>query len=138
MYLLRGSLDESGDDMSTSYLVNGALIYNRRQIITMQYTDTYINIHNHLPLRVGLVVSVSTSHTVGREFASRPGHTKHHHKNGTDCLPAWHAVQHDCLKGLVVSGTVYGDMHFKDLLGSIARVRYCIPVPDFYLVLNGL
>ena len=30
-------------------------------------------------------------------------------------------------------------MHFKDLLWSIARVlRYCIPVPYFYLVLNGL
>ena len=30
---------------------------------------------------VGLVVSVSASHT-GRGFASRPGHTKDHHKNG--------------------------------------------------------
>ena len=28
------------------------------------------------------------SRTVGREFASRPGHTKDHHKNGTNCLPA--------------------------------------------------
>ena len=26
--------------------------------------------------------------TVGREFASRPGHTKDHHKNGKNCLPA--------------------------------------------------
>ena len=34
------------------------------------------------------VVSVSASRTVGREFASRPGHTKDHHKNGTNCLPA--------------------------------------------------
>ena len=32
--------------------------------------------------------SVSASRTVGREFASRPGHTKDHHKNGTNCLPA--------------------------------------------------
>ena len=24
-------------------------------------------------------------------FASRPGHFKDHHKNGTNCLPAWHA-----------------------------------------------
>ena len=40
------------------------------------------------PCRVGLVVSVSASHTVGREFASRPGLTKDHHKNGTNCLPA--------------------------------------------------
>ena len=35
---------------------------------------------------------VSTSHTVGREFASRSGQTKDHHKNGTNCLPAWHAM----------------------------------------------
>ena len=32
---------------------------------------------------VGPVGSVSASRTVGREFASRPGHTKNHHKNGT-------------------------------------------------------
>ena len=37
---------------------------------------------------VGLVVSESASHTVGREFASRPGHTKDHHKNGINCFPA--------------------------------------------------
>ena len=41
-----------------------------------------------IPCRVGLVVSVSASLTVGRELASRPGHTKDHHKNGTNCLPA--------------------------------------------------
>ena len=34
-------------------------------------------------------------------------------------------------------GTVYGDMHLKDL-GSIVRVGHHIPVPDLYLVLNGL
>ena len=69
-----------------------------------------------------------------------------YHKNGTNCLPAWHAmrkgrsltVQPDCLKGRVVCGTVYGDMHLKDLLGSIVRVGHRIPVPDFYLVLHGL
>ena len=44
------------------------------------------------PCRVGLVVSMSVSHRVGREFASRLGHTKDHHKNGTNCLPAWHVV----------------------------------------------
>ena len=31
----------------------------------------------------------SSSRRVGREFASRPGHTKDHHKNGTNCLPEW-------------------------------------------------
>ena len=33
-------------------------------------------------------------------------------------------------------GTVYGDMHYKDLMGSIVRVWYYIPVPNFYLVLH--
>ena len=41
-----------------------------------------------IPCRVGSVGSVSASRAVGREFASRPGHTKDHHKNGTNCLPA--------------------------------------------------
>ena len=43
-----------------------------------------------IPCPVGLVVSVSASHTVDRGFASWPGHTKDHHKNGTctNCLPA--------------------------------------------------
>ena len=33
-------------------------------------------------------------------------------------------------------GTIYGDMHLKDLLGSIIRIGYCVLVPDFYLVLH--
>ena len=41
-------------------------------------------------------------------------------------------------KGRVVCGTVYGEMHLKDLLGSFVRVGYRILVPDFYLVLHGL
>ena len=61
----------------------------------------YINVQTHIiplsksmvPCRVGSVSSVSASRTVGREFASRPGHTKDHHKNGTNCLPAWHAMR---------------------------------------------
>ena len=49
-------------------------------------------------------------------------------------------VQPNCLKGRVMCGTVFGDMHFKGLLGSIARGRSCIPVLDSYLlvVLHGL
>ena len=47
-------------------------------------------------------------------------------------------VQPNCLKNQLVCGTVYVDMHYKDLLGSIVRVEHCIPVPDFYLVLNIL
>ena len=45
------------------------------------------------PCRVGSVGSVSASRTVHREFASRPGHTKGHHKNRTNCLPAWRAMR---------------------------------------------
>ena len=29
-------------------------------------------------------------------------------------------------------------MYLKDLLGSIVRIGYCIPIQDFYLVLHGL
>ena len=42
--------------------------------------------------RVGLAVSVSASYAVGCGFAPWPGHTKDHHKIGTNCLPAWHAM----------------------------------------------
>ena len=62
------------------------------------YND-YVYVHSHwsykyfAPCRVGSVGSVSASCTVGREFASRPGHTKDHHKNGTNCLPTWHAMR---------------------------------------------
>ena len=81
--------------------------------------------------RYGLMVRVSTS----------PGNTIDH-KNGTNCLPAWHAmrygrsltVQPNCLKGRVVCGTVYGEMHLKDLLGSFVRVGYRIPFPDYYRI----
>ena len=47
-------------------------------------------------------------------------------------------MQPDCLKGRVVCETIIGDMHLKDLLGSMVRVGYRIPVSDFYLVLHGL
>ena len=96
---------------------------------------------------VDSVVNISASHSVGCVFAPPclviP--CKDHHKNGTNCFPAWHGrhkgrsftVQPDCLKGWVVCGTVYGDMHLKDLLGSIVRVMYIL-VSHFYLVLHGL
>ena len=44
--------------------------------------------------------------------------------------------RHACVR--VVCGTVYGEMHLKDLLGSFVRIGYRIPVPDFYLVLHDL
>ena len=51
-------------------------------------TTSFTLLLNYRPCRVGSVGSVSASRTEGREFASRPGHTKGHHKNGTNCLPA--------------------------------------------------
>ena len=59
--------------------------------ITSKNTNTCTYAKKNKPCRVGLVVSVSASHTFSREFASRPGYTKDHHKNGTNCLPAGHA-----------------------------------------------
>ena len=35
-------------------------------------------------------------------------------------------MQSDCIKGRGVCETAYGDVHYKDLLWSIERVRYCI------------
>ena len=42
-----------------------------------------------------------------------------------------------CIRPLVCE-TVFGDMHYRYLLGSIIRVGYCIPGPDFHSVLHGL
>ena len=66
-------------------------------------------------------------------------YTKYHHKK-------WYKL-HPCLacrhygRSLTVQSkvyrTVYEDMHYKDLLGSIVRVGYCISVPDLYQVLHG-
>ena len=53
------------------------------------YADAMSQCKAGVPL---LDVSMSTSHIVGPGFASRPGHTKDHNKNGTNCLPAWHAM----------------------------------------------
>ena len=89
-----------------------------------------------LPCLVGLLVSVSASRTVGREFAPRLGHTKDHHKNGTDCLPVWHTihlgrsltVQPDCLKGRVVC--LWGHA-LKISPGIIRKSRVSYPSPGF-------
>ena len=67
------------------YNMGGANMYNMQQAQMHQLQQV---IKCLWPCRVGSVGSVSASRTVGREFASRPGHTKDHHKNGTDCLPA--------------------------------------------------
>ena len=103
----------------------------------------HLSFSAHGPRRYGSVVSMSTSHAVGDEFASRSGHTKDHHKMlQIASLLGAHgkrlAVQPNYGKGWAVCRTVYGDMHFKDLLGSIVRVGYCFQDPDFYRVLHGL
>ena len=41
------------------------------------------------------------------------------------------------LSVLFVFFTFYDDKQYTDLLGSIVRVRHCILVPDFYLVLHA-
>ena len=75
----------------------------------------------------------------GRSWVRIPARPiDYHHKNGANCLwTCMHSlgrrltVQPDCLKGRVVCGTVYGEMHLIDLLGLIVRVRFCIPSPGF-------
>ena len=54
----------------------------RRYCIVLMFKMYY-----SLPCRVGLVVSVSASHTVGRGFASPPGHTEEYHNK---------KMQHSC------------------------------------------
>ena len=63
-------------------------------IVKRDWSNKFKFIHEQTTLGYGLMVSVSASHVVGSEFAPQPGHTKEHHKNGTDCLPAWHT----CIK----------------------------------------
>ena len=89
-------------------------------------------------------ILVSASHAVCLGYAYRSGHAKDSHKIGKNAsLLGMHAlgrsltVLPDSVKGRIVCGTVYRDMHFKDLLRSIVRVGYLIPVPDFYLMLHG-
>ena len=101
----------------------------------LHYTYTIITCHTNY----NCVVSGSTSHAVGHWFAPRESYTEDHHKNGTNCLPVWvSGLEFGSATQLCsVWNGLYKDMHYKDLLGSIARVGYCIPVPDFYLVLHG-
>ena len=70
-----------------------------------------------------------------------PGHTKDRHKNGTNCLSCLAsmrlgrslAVQPDCLKGRVVCGTVYGDMHLNISPGINHKSRVLYPSPGFLI-----
>ena len=90
--------------------------------------------------RVGLVVSVSASHTVGREFASRPGHTYDHHTNSTNCPPPLHGTQCARVRGRQCSPTVqrpgsvwnclWGNA-LKRSPGIIRKSRVSYPGPRF-------
>ena len=89
------------------YLYKFGLVYFNRdfewvhssiclRIFTRQFFVIHLSLKFEIttvPCRVGLVVGVSASRIVGREFVSRPGHTKDHNKNGANCLPAWHAMR---------------------------------------------
>ena len=74
-------------------LGNKLILYPSNKIVNIFCIAKCINVRKLSlqtirPYRVGVVVSVSASHTVGRESASRPGHTKDHNENGTNCLSA--------------------------------------------------
>ena len=60
--------------------------------------------------------------------------------HGKQCVRVgvWQCSPINCLKGRVVCGTVYGEMHLKGILASFVRVGYHILFLDFYLVLHGL
>ena len=47
-------------------------------------------------------------------------------------------VQPHYVKDLVVYGTVYGNLHNIDLLGSIVRVGYCVQVLYFHIALHDI
>ena len=86
---------------------------------------------------------MSVSDAVGHGFTPLSGHTKDYLMLLIASLLSTQTLEYGfgsaawLCKGRVVFGTVYQDMHFKDLLGSNARVGYCIPVMDFYLVRHG-
>ena len=84
-----------------------------------------------LPHRVGLMVGVSTSRAVGRGFVPRSGHTEDHHKNDTNCLPAWHAGVWQCSPAvLFVCGIVW--VHALQISPWINhKIRVLYPGPRF-------
>ena len=88
------------------------------------------------------MLNVTAFNAVGRGFSPRPRHTKAsgHQKMAQTAylLSKSLTVLQNRVKGLEVCGTANAEMHYSFTEGSIARVRYCIPVPDFYPVLYGL
>ena len=68
--------------------------YNKRGINEYDSFESNLStviIFDILPCQDGLVISVSAFQAVGRGFAPRPDHTKDHHKNSINFLPAKHA-----------------------------------------------
>ena len=65
------------------------------EMFTLIDTDTQSLLHDAIiPILHNLAPSsviVSYSYAISRGFVPWPGHTKNHHKNGANCLPAWHA-----------------------------------------------
>ena len=89
---------------------------------------------------VHIWISVSASQTVGRGFVSRPGHTKDHHKNGTNCLMARNALGLKFGSAAILSkrpGSVWNCL-WGHALRINRKSKVFIPVPDFYLVQHGL
>ena len=92
-----------------------------------------------LPCRVGSVGSVSASRTVGREFASRPGHTKDHHKKWYKLPPCigMHALGLEFGSAAQLSkgpGSVWNCLWgnvLKRSPGIIRKSRVSYPVPGF-------
>ena len=58
---------------------------------------------------------VSVSHAVGCRFAPWLGHTKDHHKNGTNCLPVIHT-------GTSIGLVSFGLIHYSAFFGSEGHV----------------
>ena len=56
--------------------------------IVLHYIFKQLNITDSVKAMNSYHLLTLTGVTVGRGFASWPGHTKDHHKNGTNCLPA--------------------------------------------------
>ena len=89
-----------------------------------------------MPSRHGLVVSVSASHAV---FVPGSSHTKDHHKNGTNCLSAWHTYargsEFDSAAQLYkrlgsVWNCLWGHV-LKRSPGIKRKSRVLYPAPDF-------
>ena len=102
----------------------------------MPYKYLSINLEDFLNNKDGSVVGVSASHAMSWVRALLGSYQRPSYK-GTNTLPAWHA---GVLLGFRLCskrpGSVWNCLWghaLKNLRESIARVGYCIPVPDFYI-----